>query len=314
MTHNHLALLVLASTSSLFACGAAEQQPEQAEDDVTSARTQYLDISEYLLGEEAEKWFAAKQGLVNGFDQICGDTFCGGDFSNLYSLDVRCSVSSKIGKMRECLWTFAGSQERVDAKTGAIASSVGFFECRIKPTGNAKQLVSAFGEDPLRSAVPGLNGGTFYDQLGECFNTPIGFQPLPAPSEGAFADAGDVLEGDVAEAYSTASYAIKNEFDAICGDTFCEGDYTNLQSLSFRCSSNAGTLGACSWTFAGTEVSRLASGLHKEKGAPFVCKIPVVGTAAELAAALAPADNGTRLFERTLPGGGTLNDALGNCL
>lgn len=313
MTHKLHALLVLAATSSLFAC-ASEEPVEQAEDDVRSARTQYVDISEFLQGDEAEKWYTAKRSLVQGFDDICGDTFCGGDFSNLYSLDVRCSVSSKIGKMRECLWTFAGSQEQVDAKTGAIASSVGFFECRIKPTGNAGRLVAAFGEDALRSEIPGLNGGTFYDQLGECFETPIGFTPLPAPTEGAFADAQDVLEGDTAEAYFNATYAIRREFDEICGDTFCEGEYTNLQSLSFRCSTNAGTIGECSWTFAGADVSRLASGLHKEKGAPFVCKIPVVGTAAELAAALSPTESGTRLFERTLPGGGTLNDALGNCL
>lgn len=315
MTHAPHALFVLAATAMLFACAADGEEADHAEDDLSSARTQYVDIAEFLQGADAEKWYAAKRGLVEGFDRICGDTFCGGDFSDLYTLDVRCSVSAKIGKMRECLWTFAGSQEQIDAKTGAIASHVGFFECRIKPTGNAKQLVAAFDDQPLWSEIPGLQGASFYDQLGECLRAPIGFQPLPEYTEGDYADALDVLQGSVADAYYEARSAIRDEADAACGDTFCEGEYSNLKSLSFRCSTHGdGVLGECSWTFAGTDVRRLATGLHKQKGAAFVCKIPVVGTAAELGQALAPSDDGARLLDRTLPGGGTLNEALGSCL
>lgn len=44
------------------------------------------------------------------------------------------------------------------------------------------------------------------------------------------------------------------DFDYICGDTFCEGDYNNLQALRLRCSVQAGSgrVHACGWTFTGS--------------------------------------------------------------
>lgn len=311
----HKATFVLLATSFLFACGAADEGAESQEDDATSARTQYVDIGQFLQGDDYEAWFEARRGLERGFDDICGDTFCGGDWTNLYSLGFTCSVSSKIGKVRECLWTFAGSQEQVDGQTGAIAGSLAFFECRIKPGGNAKALVAAFGDDPLRAEIPGL-GGSIYDQIGECFRAPVGQQPLPEYVEGPFANVMDVLGGDTFESYFAAIHNAHRAFDQVCGDTFCEGEYTNLQSLRLSCSQNAeGQLGECLWAIAGSDASIDSRGFHKVQRAPFLCKIPVSGTAAELAAALAPEDNGTPLFERALPGSNeSLNDALGRCL
>jgi len=314
MTHKLSISSVLALSSVLFACGAEEEAASQ-EDDATSARTQYVDIGQFVKDADYEAWSAARRGLEQGFDNICGDTFCGGDWSNLYSLGFTCSVSSKVGKVRECLWTFAGSQEQVDGQTGAISSSIGFFECRMKPTGNASALVNAFGADPLHAQLPGLQGEV-YDQLYDCFENAIGAQPLPEYTEGTYADVLDVVQGDVYEQFFTATHNAHQAFDDVCGDTFCEGEYTNLQSLRLRCSQNdQGALGECLWTIAGSDTRIDSRGWLKSTGAPFSCKIPVSGTAADLAAALSPEDNGTPLFERKLPGSNeSLNDALGRCL
>jgi hypothetical protein len=57
---------------------------------------------------------------------------------------------------------------------------------------------------------------------------------------------------DDVERWYALTFRLRDEFDAICGDTFCEGDFTNYESLGFRCSveESAGTLGECVWVFA----------------------------------------------------------------
>lgn len=306
-------LYALVAVPALFAC--ANEAPEADSQEQDATRTQYVDIGQYLEGDEYEQWAQIRIGLRDGFDEICGDTFCGGDWTNLYSLGFQCSVSSKIGKVRECLWTFAGSQEQVSAADGKVNSSIAFFECRVRPGGNASQLVAALaGDDPLRAEVPGL-GGSIYDQLSDCFDSPTQNPALPEPTEGSYANALDVLEGDAYESFFDVTYALHHGFDDVCGDSFCEGEYTNLQSLKFACSQNAeGQLGECAWVIAGSDSRIKADGFHKVTPAPFVCSIPVQGTATELATALDPSAEGS-LFERALPGSAeTLNDALGRCL
>lgn len=304
---------LLATALALAGCSSAPETVATEEDDLSSARTQYVDIGQFLKDADYEKWFTARRELERGFDQICGDTFCGGDYSNIYSLGFSCSVSSKIGKVRECLWTFAASQEEIDARTGKVASSVAFFECRVKPTGNAKGLVAAFGADPLNAPLPGM--GSIYDTLSDCFDEPLGATALPAPGTGPFVNAADALEGSDIDAYYAMTSNLRREFDDVCGDTFCEGEYTNYQPLRFTCSQGADKkIGSCTWTFAASDTSLLSSGTHKVTRAPFTCTIPVVGTMRELASTLAPGGS-TRLFERKLPGTTeTLNDALGRCL
>ncbi len=53
------------------------------------------------------------------------------------------------------------------------------------------------------------------------------------------------------EGWYLLTRTLRENFDAICGDTFCEGDYQNYESLGFRCSVNRGGLvGSCVWMFA----------------------------------------------------------------
>ncbi|MGC4089473.1 MAG: hypothetical protein QM756_16600 [Polyangiaceae bacterium] len=53
----------------------------------------------------------------------------------------------------------------------------------------------------------------------------------------------------------TLSANLRRDFDAICGDTFCEGDYSNYQSLALRCSvdTNRRNLERCVWVFAASQ-------------------------------------------------------------
>lgn len=300
------------------------------ESDVTS-RTTYVEIGTFLSSSDAdfERWIAVRRGLDASFDQICGDTFCGGDWSNLYSLGLECSVSSKQGSVRDCQWTFAASDDVVDGATGAIATRVAFFACHVDPTGNAGGLLDAFGDDPLYATLPGVGappegdldgneGTSLYDLLSDCFETPVEVGELPAVGEGPFVDAADRLEGDTLEAWYPLLATIRQEFDDACGDTWCEGEYTNLQPLRFRCSEDAATgrLGGCSWTFAGSEESIRSSGRLASEHEGFACPVAVDGTAADLVAALTlPEGNAGRVIDRPLPGGaGTLRDALNDCL
>ena len=48
---------------------------------------------------------------------------------------------------------------------------------------------------------------------------------------------------------------LQHRFDAICGDTFCEGEYSDIRALRLRCSVDAvrGTVHECLWAFAASD-------------------------------------------------------------
>ena len=68
-------LLVLVFLALGAGCAApADEDVSQNED----ALTTYSDLFSTLEGEDFERWFAVRSALKDGFDRICGDTFCGG--------------------------------------------------------------------------------------------------------------------------------------------------------------------------------------------------------------------------------------------
>ncbi len=306
--------------ASLLPCallvGAGCEGTGSQENDATA--TQYVDLGDFLTADaDIERWYEIKRGLTDDFDQICGDTFCGGDFSNIYSLGFTCAVSSKQGRVRECIWTFAASDELIDGATGSIASTVPFYECRFRPTGTVRHFLPAFvGDEYIDSPLPGLEG-SLYDGLGDCFDQPIAGEPLPEPTDGQFADVIDNIPSEDADAWFEMTFALRQAFDDACGDSFCEGEYTNLQPLRFRCSMNVetGELGTCAWMFAGSNLERKKTGFHDVDKASYVCTFPVNATPGELAAALDPEAPGGDILRRPLPGSTTsINDVLIDCL
>lgn len=106
--------------------------------------------------------------------------------------------------------------------------------------------------------------------------------PVSAADSAAARQYVDVSSYLTSEADFEAWYQLRanlnQNFDAICGDTFCEGDYSNIQSLRFRCSvdSRTGVLGECVWVFAASnEEVDPATGAISVQTQSFTCKAPL---------------------------------------
>lgn len=313
-TLRFLPVLALSSIASTVACDSSTVDADEAN---ATSRTTYVELGDFIENDtDLEMWIEIRRGLLNGFDEVCGDTFCEGDFTNLTALDFTCSVTKKRGKVRECAWTIAASDEVVRAADGTVAASVPFFVCRVRPTGYTREFLSALASDPLHARAPGLSG-SLVDALGDCFEAPIGGATLPAPGEGRFVDAADGLEGDDVDAWFAMTRGLATDFDERCGDTFCEGDFTNLASLRIKCSENldTGKIGRCAWSFAGSDASPKSDGLLKVTRDATTCTFTADATPHELAVALSPDADGESPLMRTLPGtNATIFDALVDCL
>jgi hypothetical protein len=118
------------------------------------------------------------------------------------------------------------------------------------------------------------------------------------------------------DAWYTMVYNLKQSFDYICGDTFCEGEYTNIESLRYRCSVDGltGRIGSCVWVFAASneEVSPWTGRIIVDVRA-WRCRSPIVRgtTIHDLLSALA----GPSPLYATLPETDqSLYDGLVNCL
>lgn len=170
--------LLFAIVAGGIGCAAPPESapdPVEAESaDLQHAQTgpAYQDIEETFTNEvDQSRWFDVKHQLRQNFDEICGDTFCEGDFSNLESMSLRCSASTRTGQLKSCNWLFAGSYETVTPSTGNIRPVAKFFPCKIEVVGTPAALMDALlkpgGRGPLWQPVPG-SGRAIYDSLGDC--------------------------------------------------------------------------------------------------------------------------------------------------
>lgn len=135
-----------------------------------STRT-YVDAT-WLLDDDAlvEAWYGGMVNMRVAFDDICGDTFCEGDYSNLQPLRLRCSANEATRVVSRCQWTFAASNETINPATGQIKVDAPVFRCRIPVASGTTvaELARAWGgPDPLRAAIP-RTGRSVYDALGDC--------------------------------------------------------------------------------------------------------------------------------------------------
>jgi hypothetical protein len=136
-----------------------------------STATTYVEASGYYAtAAYQQKWRDAQAALVAGFDQVCGDTFCGGDFGDLRSLQIACAVTKSTGNVKGCSWVFGGSYALV-AKTGALTETSRTWQCPISMHGTLPQLIAtvtaAGTTDVLHRALPGVTT-TAYDALLAC--------------------------------------------------------------------------------------------------------------------------------------------------
>lgn len=118
-----------------------------------------------------ERFLAAERMLVRGFDDVCGDTFCEGQYYNLWAMRLRCSVERATGVVASCVWTFAGSETWV-RKDGRIDVDHGTYACTLPlaPATRLEELLQvwqASGHEAIDAPLPGTTTSV-YDGLTDC--------------------------------------------------------------------------------------------------------------------------------------------------
>lgn len=310
----------LGFASLLLLCVAGCAAPETTPDvDATEdeLRTSYGRLGDTLEGADLDRWYDVRTNLVRGFDNICGDTICSGDFSNLTTVRLECSSTRAALKMKDCLWVLAGNIDFVDGRTGKHTSEIRTFSCHVPVAGNAKTLVStlhAAGNRALDTVVPGT-GKTFYDALVTCFDGVVG-PPPPSATQTFYSELTDhqwATSEAAGLAWTQTRRKLVDGFDQVCGDSFCEGEYADIVGLRLACSVNNNTkrVSRCGWSFAGAELEVDARGALSARTMTKRCDFAVGATATQLTTALAGEDP----LNAALPGGTrTIYDTLIGCL
>ncbi|AWH22636.1 hypothetical protein C1933_16150 [Stenotrophomonas sp. ZAC14D2_NAIMI4_6] len=133
----------------------------------------YVDARQYPTSAAGhERFLAAERALERGFDDVCGDTFCEGQYYNLWAMRLRCSVHSGSGLLAGCIWTFAGSDTRVRGD-GRFDVDQGAFACALPIAAGTRleDVLRAWEAAPAREAihvpVPGMPGSV-YEALTDC--------------------------------------------------------------------------------------------------------------------------------------------------
>jgi hypothetical protein len=138
---------------------------------VPSAGAEYIELGEYLTRDaDIETWYTAVNRLKQNFDDICGDTFCEGDYGNIESLSFRCSVEKHTGVIDRCVWVFAASNEEIRPSDGRILVDARHWRCRSPLTRHTRigdLLAALSGPQPMRAALPGTTR-SLYDGLSDC--------------------------------------------------------------------------------------------------------------------------------------------------
>ena len=148
---------------------SAAQEPPDPEPPEPS----FIDASSYFESpDDIDTWYRLIDELESDFDAICGDTFCEGEYSNLESLRLRCSVEESAGTVGTCVWIFGASNEEIDPATGEVTVQGETFACEmpIVAETDLRDLVDALlapGVEPIRAALPGTKL-SFYDGLVNC--------------------------------------------------------------------------------------------------------------------------------------------------
>ncbi|KLJ01147.1 hypothetical protein WQ56_07470 [Luteimonas sp. FCS-9] len=131
----------------------------------------YVDAATYARGDDAlvEAWYAMTYQLPRQFDQVCGDTFCEGEYTNYQPLRFQCSVRRDDGRIGMCVWSFAASDEYLLPRSGRIVVQPEVRHCRtpLAPGATLPAMLDAVaGGEALHAALPG--GHSIFDGLVDC--------------------------------------------------------------------------------------------------------------------------------------------------
>ncbi|PFH12011.1 hypothetical protein BCF11_4484 [Collimonas sp. PA-H2] len=137
------------------------------------ATSEYVDAVNYPGPEQGwDAFHGLEQRLVRDFDDVCGDTFCEGEFSNLQALRYRCSVRQADSLIGECIWTFAGSNAEIDDATGKVTIDARTWACRtpLAPQTPIATFYSALSvARPMQATLPATTT-TIHEGLFNCLN------------------------------------------------------------------------------------------------------------------------------------------------
>ena len=170
------AILAMAAVMAV-GCGAGSVRSTTASydsdsADVTAAKFKEVsdDLSTRHPGAE-NNWIDLRTTLFNDFYNVCGDTFCDGDYNPVQPLSLTCSVDAKTGAFHMCLWTFAGSYDTVAKTSGNITAHPKIWKCSIPLTGDANTLINTLNgsSDALQNPLPG-SSSSIYDAIGSCLS------------------------------------------------------------------------------------------------------------------------------------------------
>ncbi len=313
---------ISAISAALSGC-LAQAGGDDSADLEQGVATTYVDILEFQHTDQFQ-WYDLIHSLNDQFRATCGDTFCEGEYANLVPLTFACSVSSKAGNVRDCVWTFAAAQVEIDPRNAAILVDAPTYKCHIAMKTTAVKLTKLLSTatDKLHVALPGApaNANTLSAQLGECFDHPLGSVPPELSTTGnlAYVSARDYYTSAAGQdRWRAANGALVAGFDNVCGDTFCGSDFGDLQAMDFSCAvtKSTGNVKTCMWTFGGSyHVTPTHGGLLDVTAKTFACPVDVDGSLAKLLDTLT-APGSVEAIRRTLPGMTTsAYDALLGCL
>jgi hypothetical protein len=319
---NSLLLIIMSALAwTASGCTTAIESADGALGSAVEATTPaYVPIVEFDDSAYQFAWFDIQAKLSQEFDEVCGDTFCEGDYANLTPLSMMCAVSSDTGAVQDCAWNFAGSLEAVDSHTSAISVDKPTYQCHFQPDATAADFVDLMesSSDAIHETLPGTTG-SIYDSLVDCFQHPIGSTPVTFSNDPhpVYVEADNYY---VSPTYLTklrnAKAALKTGFDGVCGDTFCESDYSDMQSMAFVCSitKSTGNVKGCDWIFAGSYNEVTSGGLVAPTTTSWSCPVTMHGTLYQLITTL-DATGSPDPIHRPLPGVTTsAYDQIAGCL
>ncbi|QAU24373.1 hypothetical protein EO087_10535 [Dyella sp. M7H15-1] len=139
---------------------------------VASGGVNYVNMVDYLpTWQQQDDWWNTTYLLKKNFNDVCMDTFCSGEYTNIEALSYRCSVQVGTGDVGECVWTFAASEEEIDAESGKVLVQPRVWQC-VSPLAagtRAEDLVATLShnQNPLTTTLPHTNK-TIYDGLLDC--------------------------------------------------------------------------------------------------------------------------------------------------
>lgn len=133
----------------------------------------YVDLVDYPTKEANwDRFYDLEDHLVREFHDLCGDTYCEGEYSNHLALQFRCSVHVASGTVHACTLVVGAGNLEVDDRSGRVVADSRTWACAA-PLGvdtPVEALHAALARrDALRRPLPGSNR-SMHDALFDCLN------------------------------------------------------------------------------------------------------------------------------------------------